>query len=54
MSGFGRYYVTGWNPRFGMWVEELFECMTMTAAKKRFVTQHPTLKHIKVYPLRDK
>jgi hypothetical protein len=54
MSGFGRYFVTGWSARFGMWIEEVVECATMEHAKRRFVTQYPTLKQIKVYPLRDK
>ena len=54
MSGCGRYFVTGWSPRFGMWIEEVLECATMENAKKRFTTQYPTLKQIKVYPLRDK
>ena len=53
MSGYGRYFVTGWSPRFGHWMTEMFECATMEAAKKRFTTMHPTLKQIKVYPLRD-
>lgn len=52
--GYGRYMVVGWNARFGCWTTELFECMTMNAAKQRFVTQYPTLKQIRVYPLRDK
>jgi len=53
MSGYGRYFVTGWSPRFGHWMTEMLECATMEAAKKRFITMHPTLKQIKVYPLRD-
>ena len=47
-----RYYVTGWSARFGNWHAEVFECRNMEAAKKRFVTSYPTLKQIKVYPLR--
>lgn len=53
MSGFGKYFVTGWSPRFGYWMTETYECKNMEAARKRFVTQYPTLKTIKVYPLRD-
>ena len=53
MSGFGKYFVTGWSARFGHWITEHYECATMEAAKKRFVTQYPTLKQIKVYPLRS-
>jgi hypothetical protein len=52
MSGLTKYYVTGWSARFGMWEAEVFECANMEAAKKRFQTGHPTLKQIKIYPLR--
>ena len=52
MTGFGRYFVTGWSARFGQWVTEVYECATMENAKRRFATQYPTLKQIKVYPLR--
>lgn len=53
MSGFGRYFVTGWSARFGTWMQEVFECATMEHAKRRFIAQYPTLKHVKVYPLRS-
>jgi hypothetical protein len=53
MSGLTRYYVTGWSARFGMWIAETLECATMEAAKRRYLASHPTLKQIKVYPLRD-
>lgn len=52
MSGYGRYLVTGWSARFGNWITEAYECATMEAAKQRFITQYPTLKQIKVYPMR--
>ena len=53
MSGFGRYFVTGWSPRFGHWVTETYECATMGLAKSRFMYDNPTLKQVKVYALRD-
>ena len=49
-----RYYITGWSARFGNWHAEVFECKNMEAAKKRFLTSYPTLKMIKVYPLRER
>ena len=49
-----RYYITGWSARFGNWQCEVFECKNMEAAKKRFLTSYPTLKMVKVYPLREK
>jgi hypothetical protein len=48
-----RYYVTGWSARYGNWHAEIFECMSMEYAKKRFLASYPTLKQIKVYPLRE-
>jgi len=53
MSGFARYCVTGWSARFGYWVTDMYECTNMESAKKRFITQYPTLKQIKVYLLRE-
>lgn len=53
MSGFGRYFVTGWSPRFGHWITETYECMSMEKARTRFVAEYPTLKQVKVYALRD-
>lgn len=53
MSGLARYMVTGWSPRFGHWVTELYECTNMEAAKKRFITDNPTLKNVKVHALRE-
>ena len=53
MSGFGRYFVTGWSPRFGHWVTETYECATMALAKSRFMNDNPTLKQVRVYALRD-
>lgn len=47
----GRYYVTGWSPRFGCWMHETFEAKSMEAAKQRFTARFPTLKTIKVYAL---
>ena len=52
-NGLARYFVTGWSARFGQWITEQYECNNMEAAKRRFVTQYPTLKQIKVYPLRS-
>lgn len=52
MSGMCRYFCTGFSARFGMWVTDSYECKSMEAARKRFLTQYPTLKQIKVYPLR--
>lgn len=53
MSGFGKYMVTGWSPRFGHWLTEQYECRNMEAARQRFLASYPTLKQIKVYPLRS-
>lgn len=53
MSGLARYMVTGWSARFGHWMTEMYECATMEAAKKRFITAYPTLKHIRVHALRE-
>ena len=47
-----RYYITGWSARFGNWQAEVLECLSMEAAKLRFLAEHPMLKHIKAYPLR--
>lgn len=52
MSGLHRYFVTGFSPRLGYWVTDSYECMTMEAARRRFQAQYPTLKNIKIYPLR--
>lgn len=54
MSGLTRYYVTGYSARFGMWMAEVIEAMTMEAAKKRYTTGNPTLKSVKAYALREK
>ena len=32
MTGFGKYFVTGWSARFGHWITEHYECATMEAA----------------------
>lgn len=48
----GRYYITGWSPRFGCWMCETFDAKSMEAAKQRFKAMHPTLKQIKAYSLR--
>lgn len=53
MSGMSKYFVTGWSPRFGHWITEVYECATMEKARGRFTAQYPTLKQIKVYPLRN-
>jgi len=48
-----RYYVTGYSPRFGNWVSEVYYCNTVEMAKKRFALQYPTLKTVKAYALRQ-
>jgi hypothetical protein len=52
MSGLRKYFCTGFSPRFGYWITDAYECLNMEAARKRFLTQYPTLKTVKVYPLR--
>ena len=52
MSGMRNYLCAGYSPRLGTWLTETYECATMEAAKHRFLLQYPTLKNIKVYPLR--
>ena len=48
-----KYYVTGFSPRFGMWIAETYDCRSMTKAKERFALQYPTLKTVKAYVLRQ-
>jgi len=47
-----KYYVTGYNPRFGNWSAQVYECATMENAKLRFSLEFPYLKTIKAYALR--
>ena len=47
-----KYYVTGWNNRFGNWVAEVVEAKNKEIAKFRFGLTHPTLKTIKAYKLK--
>lgn len=51
--GMTKYLVTGYAPSLGQWLTEIFECATMEAARKRFLALHPTLKTVKVYPMRQ-
>lgn len=51
--GMTKYFLMGWLPSKGLWVYETLECATMEAARKRFLTLHPTLKTVKVYPMRQ-
>ena len=49
----GKYYVTGWSPRFGTWVAETYDARTMEAARERFAVLYPTLRNVKAYALRS-
>jgi hypothetical protein len=53
MMGLGKYYVTGYSARFGMWMCEVIEAATMEAAKNRYAVSNPTLRNIRAYRLRD-
>ena len=52
MSGMRRYLCAGYSPRSGTWITDTYECASMEFAKRRFLLQYPTLKTVKVYPLR--
>ena len=49
----GRFYITGFSPRFGCWMCETLEAKSMEAAKQKFIARYPALKKIKAYTLRD-
>jgi hypothetical protein len=47
----GRYYVTGWNNRFGMWCAEVIEAKTAAIAKERYATLFASHRSVKAYEL---
>ena len=47
----GRYYVTGWNNRFGMWCAEVIEANTAAIAKERYAALFASHRGVKAYEL---
>lgn len=48
----GRFHVTGFSTRYGHWMSETFDAVSLIAAKQKFMARYPSLKRIKAYALR--